>query len=66
MNKTKVVLNWIWDQLKMPVIIFTVFLFGGFGFYHGVMAATDLGKVTMNTAIVISFLELRKDEEQAE
>lgn len=66
MNKMKIVLNWIWEQAKMPVMLFVVFFFGGFGFYHGVMVATSVGKLTMNSAVVISFIDLDKNRTNAE
>ena len=66
MSKIKIVLNWIFEQVKMPVILFCMFFFGGLGLYHGVMVATSIGKLTMNSAVVITFIDLDKNRTNAE
>lgn len=64
MNKIKKTLKFIWEQIKLPIIMFVVFFFGGIGLYHGIMVATNLGKITMHSAVVISFIELQEDEQE--
>jgi len=66
MNKIKVILSWIYEQIKTPLIIFCMFFFGGIGLYHGVMVSTNIGKLTIGTAVVITFVDLHKDDKPAE
>ena len=62
MNKLKVVFNWMYQQIKMPIMIFVVFFFGGYGFYHGVVSASKIGQFTTGKAIIITMFDIQKDE----
>ena len=62
MNKTKMMLNWTWQQIKMPLMIFVVFFFGGYGFYHGAVSASKIGQFTTGKAIIITMFDIQKDE----
>jgi hypothetical protein len=58
--------QWAWDQIKLPVMLFLIFWIAGSGFYHGVIAASKIGELTLGKAMVITLLDLKKDTEESE
>jgi len=59
----KNILSWIWEQLKLPLIIFGLFLIAGYGFYSGIAGAENVKKLLTGKAIIITSVDLRKDDE---
>ncbi|MGZ5026092.1 MAG: hypothetical protein ACXWAT_02070 [Methylobacter sp.] len=53
---------WIWDQVKFPVMLFLIFWIAGSGFYHGAIAASKFGELTLGKAMIITLVDLKKDD----
>jgi len=56
----------IWDSIRLPFMLVLLFWFSGIGFYHGVIIASDIGKLSMGKVIVVSVLDISKSEEEEE
>lgn len=59
----KKILIWTCEQLKLPLILFGLFWFAGYGFYHGVVGAEKVNQLLAGKAIIITSVDLRKDDE---
>ncbi len=56
------ILAWVWDQIKLPIVLIGVFWMAGFGFYHGVIQASKIGELTLGKAMIITVVDLSKGE----
>lgn len=61
MKKIKAILNFIWEGMKIPLLIFSLFFFGGAGLYQGVVASSTYGEMISGKALIVTLFELEKD-----
>lgn len=52
------IVKFIWDDIKIPLMIFIFFFFAGFGFYQGFMSSNVVQFVKGERVIVITTLDL--------
>lgn len=62
-EKIKLIALWIWEQLRIPLIIFGLFWIAGYGFYSGIIGAEQTKAILTGKAIVVTAIDLRKDDE---
>jgi len=57
-------IQWAWDEVKFPVMFFLLFWMAGSCFYHGVIAASKISELTLGKALIITLVDLKKDDEE--
>jgi hypothetical protein len=59
MKRIRSILNAIWEQIKIPTIIFTFFFFGGFGFYHGIVTGSTYTGLLTGKVLIVSLIDTK-------